>query len=132
MTLISVHRIFFFSSSHPSGSLYNPPPTWSKSHLPNSFLSAHFILSISLPKLQTNHINSKFNTSAFNTCILNYFTFQKAGYLHRQKQNKNIIKVPERNQKKRNKKHLNQKAKVMSPFYTLTGPTLLALLFLSG
>ena len=54
---------------------------------------------------------------------------KKSGYLHRQKQNKNIIKVPKGTKKK---KHLNQKAKVMSPFYTLTGPTLLALLFLSG
>ena len=44
---------------------------------------------------------------------------------------KNIIKVP-KGTKKKKKKHLNQKAKVMSPFYTLTGPTLLALLFLSG
>ena len=56
---------------------------------------------------------------------------KKSGYLHRQKQNKNIIKVP-KGTKKKKKKHLNQKAKVMSPFYTLTGPTLLALLFLSG
>ena len=59
------------------------------------------------------------------------FHISKSGYLHCQKQNKNIIKSSERNQKKK-KKHLNQKAKVMSPFYTLTGPTLLALLFLSG
>ena len=59
------------------------------------------------------------------------FHISKSGYLHRQKQNKNIIKVP-KGTKKKKKKHLNQKAKVMSPFYTLTGPTLLALLFLSG
>ena len=58
------------------------------------------------------------------------FHVSKSGYLHRQKQNKNIIKVPKGTKKK--KKHHNQKAKVMSPFYTLTGPTLLALLFLSG
>ena len=57
------------------------------------------------------------------------FHVSKSGYLHRQKQNKNIIKVPKGTKKKQ---HLNQKAKVMSPFYTLTGPTLLALLFLSG
>ena len=60
------------------------------------------------------------------------FHVSKSGYLHRQKQNKNIIKVPKGTKKKKKKKHLNQKAKVMSPFYTLTGPTLLALLFLSG
>ena len=58
-----------------------------------------------------------------------FCTFQKKKRLFTpKKQNKNIIKVP-KGTKKKQKKHLNQKAKVMSLFYTLTGPTLLALLF---
>ena len=53
---------------------------------------------------------------------------KKRLFTHRQKQNKNIIKVPKGTKKKKKKNTLIKKAKVMSPFYTLTGPTLLALL----
>ena len=52
VTLISVHRIFF-SSSHPLRiPLQSAPPGLSPSS--KFILSAHFILSITLPKLQTN------------------------------------------------------------------------------
>ena len=76
VTLISVHRIFFFFFTPLRIPLQSTPPGLSPSS--KFLLSAHFILRSPLPKLQTNPHKSKFNTSAFNTCILNYFTFQKA------------------------------------------------------